>query len=162
MILREYNEDEEEEDFDSHDGNDSDEAPELITSRDDFDSMVNTFLNDFEILGRKMKPKMEGESGIDKLDIYRRTMGQDERNRLTDIDAEDDVQIDDLFPEKDNKDRWDCETILSKCYNLFFSSYIVYFPKPLIRISKIIPGSSVPGIPGRLQRLSLIAKLVSL
>ena len=60
MILREYNEDEEEEDFDSHDGNDSDEAPELITSRDDFDSMVNTFLNDFEILGRKMKPKMEG------------------------------------------------------------------------------------------------------
>lgn len=117
MILREYNEDDkEEEDIHSHDGEDSDdEAPELITSRDDFNSMVNTFLNNFEILGRKMKPKMEGESGLDKLDVYRRTMGQDERNRIADADTDDEVDIDQLFPDKDNKDRWDCETILSGC-----------------------------------------------
>jgi protein LTV1 len=112
MILREYNEDEEdEEDVHSHDGTDSDEAPDLITSRDDFDSMVNTFLNDFEILGRKMKPKMEGETGMEKLDAFRRAMGQDERNRIANDDEED--SLDDLFPDKDKKDRWDCETILS-------------------------------------------------
>ncbi|KAH9486346.1 Protein LTV1 [Psilocybe cubensis] len=122
MILKQYNEDEEEEyQTGSNDENDSDEAPELITSREDFDSMVNTFLNDFEILGRKMKPKMEGENGVDKLDVLRRALGQDERVRIMDgEEAEvDDAELDaQLFPEDDKKDRWDCETILTTYTNL--------------------------------------------
>lgn len=130
-MLREYNEDEDDLDdhncCDSHDGDhdhdhdhvhSDDEAPELISSRDDFESMVNTFLNDFEILGRKMKPKMEGETGLDKLDTFRRAMGQDERVRAA-LDDEEEVNDDDLFPEEeDKKDRWDCETILSENYLL--------------------------------------------
>lgn len=122
MILREYNEDgEDEEGVHSHDGTDSDEAPDLITSRDDFDSMVNTFLNDFEILGRKMKPKMEGETGMEKLDAFRRAMGQDERNRIVNDDDEEN-SLDDLFPDEDKKDRWDCETILSEHNHDFWLS----------------------------------------
>lgn len=117
--MKQYNEDEteEEEKAGSNEDNDSDEAPELITSREDFDSMVNTFLNDYEILGRKMKPKMEGESGVDKLDVFRRAMGQDERVRIMDGEEEEvnDAELDaHLFPENDKKDRWDCETILSE------------------------------------------------
>ena len=98
----------------SNDDEDSDEAPEAITSREDFDSMVNTFLNEFEILGRKMKPKLEGESGIEKLDILRRAMGQDERVRIANEDDEENRETDLLITEgEEKKDRWDCETILS-------------------------------------------------
>jgi len=140
MIAKEYNEEDEVEEVDiiSDDGDDSDEAPDLITSREDFDAMVNTFLNDFEILGRKMKPKLEGESGVEKLDNFRRAMGQDERVRImSGEDNEQDDDDDDLFPEeKDEKDRWDCETILSKpiilLQMLFFSEtlHLSYLYKP--------------------------------
>lgn len=113
MILKVYNEDQDEDEINSHHDNDSDEAPELITSREDFNSMVNEFLNDFEIVGRKMKPKLEGESGPEKLDVLRRAMGQDERVRISN-DGNEEVDNDDLFSsdEEDKKDRWDCETIL--------------------------------------------------
>ncbi|KAF4611400.1 hypothetical protein D9613_004171 [Agrocybe pediades] len=119
MIAKEYNE-EDEDDINSNSDEDSDEAPDLITSREDFDDMVNTFLNDFEILGRKMKPKMEGESGMEKLDTFRRAMGQDERVRIMNADEqEESPNDDDLFPEdKEEKDRWDCETILTTYTNL--------------------------------------------
>jgi protein LTV1 len=74
--------------------------------------MVNEFLNDFEIVGRKMKPKLEGESGPEKLDVLR-CAGQDERVRISNDDNEEDDN-DDLFSsdEEDKKDRWDCETDL--------------------------------------------------
>ncbi|KAF8807956.1 LTV-domain-containing protein [Phlegmacium glaucopus] len=120
IILKVYNDDQDEEKITSHHDNDSDEAPELITSREDFDSMVNEFLNDFEIVGRKMKPKLEGESGLEKLDVLRRAMGQDERVRISndgdeEVDDNDDLSSSD---EEDKKDRWDCETILSTYTNL--------------------------------------------
>ena len=117
MILKVYNEDQDEDEINSRHDNDSDEAPELITSREDFNSMVNEFLNDFEIVGRKMKPKLEGESGPEKLDVLRRAMGQDERVRISNDGNEEDDN-DDLFSsdEEDKKDRWDCETILCGCF----------------------------------------------
>jgi len=117
MILKQYNEDDEGEGISSNDG-DSVEAPELITSREDFDSMVNTFLNEFEILGHKMKPKLEGDSGVEKLDILRRAMGQDERVRIASGDDEA-KEEDFLVAEAEGKnDRWDCETILTTYTNL--------------------------------------------
>ncbi|KAF8963873.1 Low temperature viability protein-domain-containing protein [Flammula alnicola] len=138
IILREYNEDAEEgeDEVDSNAGYDSDEAPELITSREDFDSMVNTFLNDFEILGRKMKPKLEGESGIEKLDMFRRAMGQDERVRIAHA-AEEEENDDDLFPNaEEKKDRWDCETILTTYTNLENHPRLIRArdPKPVPKI----------------------------
>jgi protein LTV1 len=122
MILKVYNEDQDEDEINSHHDNDSNEAPELITSREDFNSMVNEFLNDFEIVGRKMKPKLEGESGPEKLDVLRRALGQDERVRISNDNNEEDDN-DDLLSsdEEDKKDRWDCETIL--CGYLFQCHY---------------------------------------
>ncbi|TFK77525.1 Low temperature viability protein [Pluteus cervinus] len=117
MITKNYHEDEDEEP-EHEDAEDSDEAPELITSREDFNSMVNEFLNDFEVLGRKLKPKLEGETGADKLETIRRALGQDERVRVASADPEDDQDI--LVPKDidEEKDRWDCETILSTYSNL--------------------------------------------
>lgn len=114
MILKQYNEDDEDTQS-SEEENDSDDAPELITSREDFESMMDEFLNDYEILGRKLKLKLAGDTGAEKLDTIRRAMGQDERVRLG--DAEEDDNDDDIlmpFDLDEKKDRWDCETILSE------------------------------------------------
>ncbi len=116
VMLKEYNEDDDDDEHASMpDDSDSDDAPELITARDDFSSMMDEFLNDYEILGRKMKPKLEGDSGAEKLETLRRAMGQDQRVKESYSD-DDDTPEEDLFLEleEDKKDRWDCETILSK------------------------------------------------
>ncbi|TFK41914.1 Low temperature viability protein-domain-containing protein [Crucibulum laeve] len=120
IVLKEYNEDDDEAPPSSdEDAEEDEEAPELITSRDDFNSMVNEFLNDYEILGRKMRPVLTGESGVEKLDTLRRAMGQDERVRITALEDED-INDDDLlqYEVEDRKDTWDCETILTTYSNL--------------------------------------------
>ncbi|KAJ7733571.1 Low temperature viability protein-domain-containing protein [Mycena maculata] len=119
MILKEYNSDEESDPSEEDELQDDEEVPELITSREDFESMMDEFLNDYEILGRKMKPKLEGDSGAAKLDTLRRAMGQDDRVRI-ERDGEDDEADDILmqFDIDDRKDRWDCETILTTYSNL--------------------------------------------
>lgn len=116
IVLKEYNEGSDENDSFSDEDNDSDDAPELITSREDFESMMDEFLNDYEILGRKLKPKLAGDTGAEKLDTIRRAMGQDERVRIRgehdDNDNDNDIMM--PFEVDDKKDRWDCETILSE------------------------------------------------
>lgn len=78
--------------------------------------MMDEFLNDYEILGRKMKLKLEGETGVDKLNTFRRAMGHDERVHLSqDDDDKGDEDIMMPYDVDDKKDRWDCETILSEC-----------------------------------------------
>jgi len=88
---------------------DTDEVPELITSREDFDSMVNEFLQNYEILGKKMKPKLEGDTPINKLDTIRNALRQVRINDDADDEAHDLMSLEDVSKE----DRWDCETILS-------------------------------------------------
>ncbi|KAK0246183.1 Low temperature viability protein-domain-containing protein [Armillaria nabsnona] len=120
VMLKEYNEDDDDDEHASMpDDSDSDDAPKLITARDDFSSMMDEFLNDYEILGRKMKPKLEGDSGAEKLETLRRAMGQDQRVKESYSD-DDDTPEEDLFLEleEDKKDRWDCETILTTYTNL--------------------------------------------
>lgn len=117
MMLKEYENDEEdeEEQEDDHSDEDSDEAPELLTSREDFEGMVDEFLNDYEILGRRMRPKLEGETGAEKLGTFREAIGVDDRVRIQQVD--DDSEPEDYDPHvEDKKDRWDCETILCKSY----------------------------------------------
>lgn len=114
MILKQYNEDSEDASSSSEESH-SDDAPDLITSREDFESMMDEFLNDYEQLGRKLKPKLPGETGPEKLDTIRRAMGQDDRVRIGEGEEEDDSNdIYAVLKEDDKKDRWDCETILSK------------------------------------------------
>jgi protein LTV1 len=77
--------------------------------------MMDEFLNDYEQLGRKLKPKLPGETGAEKLDTIRRALGQDERVRIGEEEEDDDN--DDIYApleDDDKKDRWDCETILSE------------------------------------------------
>lgn len=116
-MLKEYENGEEGEDEEEehHSDDDSDEAPELITSREDFEGMVDEFLNDYEILGRKMRPKLEGETGAEKLGTFREAIGIDERVRIQQVDDDSEPEEYELV-EEEKKDRWDCETILCKAY----------------------------------------------
>ncbi|KAK7058613.1 Protein ltv1 [Paramarasmius palmivorus] len=117
VLLKEYNEDEEDDDVPPT-SDDDDEAPELITTREDFTSMMDEFLNEYEILGGKMKPKLAGDTAAEKLDTLRRAMGQDERVRHQTTESDSEVE-DDVWVEKEEKeDRWDCETILTTYSNL--------------------------------------------
>jgi len=128
-MLKEYNEDpdsESEENSSTDSGNNSDTPPELITTREDFESMMDEFLTDYEILGRKMKLKLAGDSGAEKLDTLRQAMGQDERVTRLIGDADDGGDDEDLlmpFEVQDRKDRWDCETILSEFHFMFKLGY---------------------------------------
>lgn len=91
---------------------DSDAAPELITSREDFDAMMNEFLDNYEVLGGKMLPVLPGETPVEKLDVIRKGLGE---VRIRHQDEESDDEDDIVMPlDVDEKaDRWDCETILS-------------------------------------------------
>lgn len=103
-------EDEEEEEIDS------DEAPDLITSREDFNSIMDDFLENYEILGGKMRPTLAGDSVTDKLGTIRQSLREIGYEVNGQIDDEKDAE--DLFKDyvEDKGDRWDCETILSERY----------------------------------------------
>jgi protein LTV1 len=110
QIEKEYAEEEEQED----ESTDDDQAPELITSREDFDAMMDEFLDNYEIIGRKLKPVLAGETATDKLNTIRRALAD---SGPVDLDASLDYHEPDILMPIDVDDvqnRWDCETILSK------------------------------------------------
>lgn len=74
--------------------------------------MMNEFLENYEILGGKMKPVLAGETSVDKLETFRKALGEAKIRNVEDNDEDTDDKI--LMPvDLDEKeDRWDCETIL--------------------------------------------------
>jgi protein LTV1 len=95
------------------DSDSSDSTPEL-TSREDFEALMDDFLLNYEVSGGKMKPSLQG-SGAEKLQSLRLAMGRDERV-TADQQERDDGDIDPMFEEneKRERERWDVETVLSK------------------------------------------------
>ncbi|KAF9451378.1 Low temperature viability protein [Macrolepiota fuliginosa MF-IS2] len=148
IMGKEYSEENDDEAPPVSDETDSDDAPELITSREDFGAMVNEFLYDYEILGRKMKPKLEGDTPTDKLDTIRRALGQDGRVRVID-DDEDNVQDLMAFESTPKEDRWDCETIITTYSNLENHPHIIRVAKskPVAKIS-LDPKTGFPLVNG--------------
>ncbi|EJD03733.1 Low temperature viability protein [Fomitiporia mediterranea MF3/22] len=113
QIEKEYESDEDEL------SEDSDEAPELLTSREDFNAIMDDFLDNYEILGGKMRPVLPGETVTDKLGTIRQSLkeiGYDAHAQLEEDEDESDEAYRELVEEKG--ERWDCETILSTYSNL--------------------------------------------
>ncbi|KAH7930486.1 Low temperature viability protein [Leucogyrophana mollusca] len=159
MMDKEYGSDEGEE-AGHEDGDDdtpsetSDEAPDLITTREDFEAMMDDFLGNYEILGRRLKPVLPGDTGAGKLETLRRTMGQDERVRITSGDSDEDDDDEKLFAafhanDEDKKDRWDCETILTTYSNLENHPRLIRArdSKPVPKI-KLDPRTGLPTVDG--------------
>ncbi|KAI0274931.1 Low temperature viability protein-domain-containing protein [Gloeopeniophorella convolvens] len=113
QIEKQYMEDDEDEDG-PQDSDDSDSAPELITSREDFESLMDDFLQNYEVAGGKMKPSLQG-SGPEKLQALRLAMGRDERVKVgdPDQDGQNDDDIYAMLEQDDKRERWDVETVLT-------------------------------------------------
>lgn len=155
-MLKEYHQSDDQDDM-CKDGEESDQAPELLTSRNDFDFMVNDFLNNYEILGRQMKLKIGGETGPEKLDTLRRAMGQDEQLRIADPAIEDDEENFVLSDQEDEKEKWDCETVLSM-FVLLSSVIHLTVIQPLTRLLEITHVLSVLETRSQFQSFNSITK----
>jgi protein LTV1 len=117
QIEKEYIESEGSEDGPPN-SDDSDSAPELITSREDFDTLMDDFLHNYEVSGGKMKPSLPG-SGPEKLQSLRLAMGRGECVTVEDSDQEgkdDDIYA--VIEGNEKPERWDVETVLTTYTNL--------------------------------------------
>ncbi|KAF9200861.1 hypothetical protein BGZ49_008913 [Haplosporangium sp. Z 27] len=126
-IEREYDEDSLDEDEDSHDF----KAEEL---RKDFDSILDDFLDKFEIVGSKMVPRLEGATSENKLSTIRNALlvdeGEEEKSLATTVggtrrpkknlneDMATELQTDFRSRAERLRDGWDVQTILSTYSNL--------------------------------------------
>jgi protein LTV1 len=117
-IEKEYMEDEGSED-EPLDSDSSDSTPELITSREDFEALMDDFLCNYEVSGGKMRPSLPG-SGPEKLQSLRLAMGRDERVMVDNLDQQerDDSDINSMIEEQGKRERWDVETVLTTYTNL--------------------------------------------
>ncbi|KAL7285608.1 hypothetical protein ACG7TL_000712 [Trametes sanguinea] len=127
---------------------DLDEAPDLIASREDFESMMDEFLEKYEVISGKMRPVLPG-TATEKLETIRKALGEAKiRDDAGESDAEDD---DILMPLDidDKKDRWDCETILTTYSNLENHPRLIRArnnkPVPKIRLD---PKTGMPSVEG--------------
>ncbi|KAF9433071.1 hypothetical protein BGZ76_009919 [Entomortierella beljakovae] len=125
-IEREYEDDSLDED-EAHDLN----AEEM---RKDFDSILDDFLDKYEIVGSKMVPKLEGVSSSNKLSTIRNALlvdeGEDEKSVATTVggtrrprkahgeDLATELQTDFRSRAEKLRDSWDVQTILSTYSNL--------------------------------------------
>ncbi|KAH9837296.1 Low temperature viability protein-domain-containing protein [Rhodofomes roseus] len=147
-IQKQYDSDEEEEEDGPSD--DSDEAPELITTREDFDAMMNEFLDNYEILGGKMRPILAGDTATEKLDTIRKALG---KARLRNDDEDNNSEADDILMPLDvdeKQERWDCETILTTYSNLENHPRLIKArqDKPVRKI-RLDPKTGLPIVDGK-------------
>ncbi|KAF9171838.1 hypothetical protein BGX21_006467 [Mortierella sp. AD011] len=126
-IEREYEEDSLDEDEEPHDL----KAEEL---RKDFDSILDDFLDKYEIVGSKMVPRLEGATSENKLSTIRNALlvdeGEEEKSLATtvggtrrpkknlDEDMATELQTDFRSRAEKLRDSWDVQTILSTYSNL--------------------------------------------
>lgn len=104
-------------------------APEV--SREDFDAIMDDFLDNYEVVGRRMRESLGGTalSGPEKLRVLRSALEDGEegptreenRRRILDLERrlelglKDDKEVLDRREVEPEKDKWDVETILCKC-----------------------------------------------
>ncbi|KAI7901719.1 Low temperature viability protein-domain-containing protein [Cokeromyces recurvatus] len=108
---------------------DEDESEEMneeeIQQREDFESILDDFLEKYEIIGRKMEPKMEGESSAAKLDSYRQGLIKPDVQQLEEQHEPSKPRLTRALleprlerPVQRQKESWDVQTIISTYSNL--------------------------------------------
>jgi protein LTV1 len=97
----------------------ADSEPPLLNAREDFDVLMDEFLQ-LELVGNKLAPSLEGDTPTDKLDALRKALVVDDdvakRQALLDRAYVDDTRIPMPVDIDAEKERWDCETILSETF----------------------------------------------
>jgi protein LTV1 len=82
---------------------------------------MEDFLDRYELVGGKVRPILEGSTGAQKLETLRNAMVEgmsrmDIRDNTSDDDEEDNIPMPSIVGMGKDKERWDCETILSKWF----------------------------------------------
>lgn len=123
---------------------DDDDCPELIELREDFDKIMDDFLDNYEVVGRRMTPRMEGETPLGKLDHLRKsfldaqdTTAEDLKKVITaqllndeSVESNKTETIEEETPESP----WDCKSILSTYSNIYNRPAIISEPSNKSRI----------------------------
>lgn len=121
-----------------------DGCPELVELREDFDQIMDDFLDNYEVVGRRMTPRMEGDTSLGKLDHLRKafleaqdTTAEELKKVITAQLAKDESAepIENEFIEEESPEaRWDCESILSTYSNIYNRPAIISEPSNKTRI----------------------------
>ncbi|KAJ1881251.1 Protein ltv1 [Coemansia sp. RSA 486] len=133
---------------------DSDGNAKPISTRPDFESVLDEFLSEYELTGKRMQVVVEGGDGAGKLDTYRDAFlnahksKEENRKELLETGvriAEEDGErttkqeeeyFDQLFKEKE-RTPWDCQTILTTYSTLDNHPSVIYEKRtPRIRVSR--------------------------
>jgi protein LTV1 len=135
--------------------------PEL--SREDFESIMDDFLENYEVVGRKYRPALGGVglTGAEKLAVLRSAveegvdgLGKEEnRRRILEIEKENRGPVKEIRErvkgEEDEGDKWDVETILSRLYWLSAADPVATYTNtenhPATIRSRLIPRAGPDG-----------------
>ncbi|KAJ1818949.1 Protein ltv1 [Coemansia sp. RSA 2598] len=133
---------------------DEDGNPKSISTRPDFESVLDEFLTEYELTGKRMQVIVEGGDGAGKLDTYRDAFLKDNKSkeenkkelvmvgeRITHEEntrtaEEEEEYFDELFKEKE-RTPWDCQTILTTYSTLDNHPSMIYEKRtPRIKVSR--------------------------
>ncbi|CAJ0766201.1 8588_t:CDS:2 [Entrophospora sp. SA101] len=104
-----------EKDYMSEETSDSETSIKSSQVRNDFSEILDEFLDKYEIKGRKMLTKPDGETSTKQLELIRQELSLNKNNSKNNIQRKKDLYVK-VQSEGKHKDRqiWDCQSILSK------------------------------------------------
>lgn len=142
-IEEEYADDDDESEYDSN---------EEVVERADFDAILDEFLEKYEIVGKKMQPKLEGETSAAKLDSMRqglikpdiideeaKELERTSRQKLTQSALEPKLER----PLQKQRETWDVQSVISTYSNLENHPSLINDRGPSKRI-RIDPKTGMP------------------
>lgn len=142
-IEEEYADDDDESEYDSN---------EEVEERADFDAILDEFLEKYEIVGKKMQPKLEGETSAAKLDSMRqglikpdiideeaKDLERTSRQKLTQSALEPKLER----PLQKQRETWDVQSVISTYSNLENHPSLINDRGPSRRI-RIDPKTGMP------------------
>ncbi|KAI8366887.1 Low temperature viability protein-domain-containing protein [Blakeslea trispora] len=124
---------------------DEESGEEMEEERADFEAILDDFLDKYEIVGRKMQPKMDGESSAAKLDTVRQGLVKPEITpelenvRLTQAVLEPKLER----PVQKQRETWDVQSVISTYSNLENHPSLISDRGPSKRI-RIDPKTGMP------------------
>ncbi|KAL9555533.1 hypothetical protein MBANPS3_002318 [Mucor bainieri] len=143
-IEEEYADDDDESEYDSN--------AEDLEERADFDAILDEFLEKYEIVGKKMQPKLEGDTSAAKLDSMRqglikpsvaeeekKEMERTTRQKLTQSALEPKLER----PVQRQRETWDVQSVISTYSNLENHPSLINDKGPSKRI-RIDPKTGMP------------------
>ncbi|KAH9812267.1 Low temperature viability protein-domain-containing protein [Melampsora americana] len=137
QIEKEYEDSDEDSDTASETSNQTATPNSMYVEREDFEEVMNDFLNRFEVLGGKMKRILQGKTALEKLetlrkeiliedddDLERRLMKEKILLRLDEEEKKEGsrcvkpTETIEFETIEDRRDKWDCESIISTYSNV--------------------------------------------